>query len=193
MKLIPFDANWLDSGTKDLMAVYRRPRTQAITGARLSDEQGRPQWDYSNLPIRRHNDWLKKGYQYVTLARVSDLIAVKERATPELLACYGRSGEPEERTFDIQAYLKHAVVEEDVEFEKLRALVHQVGSDAVIAVNRSTNPHFELPEALRGIPPGGQAPTPTLVAPQDRGAPLTSDGGSEKPKGSKKKPEPVQA
>jgi hypothetical protein len=158
MKTVPFNPAWLDSGL-DLYAVYRRPRTQAITKAPLSDDQGRPLWDYSTLPLKRHNDWSKKGYQYVTLARVQDLVTAKIPLAPDLLAQYKPAGDLEERTFLVQAYLKHAAVADVDEFDKLAELVQRLGSDAVEEVMRHGNPAFVLPERLRGLAPGAAVPS----------------------------------
>jgi hypothetical protein len=164
MKTVPFNPGWLDAGSLDLMAVYRRPRVHPITKERATDDQGRQLWDYVNLSLKRHNDWTKKGFQYVTLARVADLIAAKCPAA-EFLSSYKRSGEPEERTFNIQAYLQHADVADDAEFEGLTALVHQLGSATVEAVRRHSDPGFVLPPTLQNIPPGG--PVATDPAPPD--------------------------
>lgn len=189
MKTVPFNAGWLDNGSLDLLAVYRRPRLHAITKERLSDEQGKPLWDYVNLPIRRHNDWSKKGYQYVTLARVADLISVKQTG-PEVLAGYKRNGEPEERTFDVQSFLKFADVAEDAEFEKLKALVAEMGPDAVEKVMRHGDPSFVLPEALR-TPPAAtiyehdESKTTTVHA--------AAPTAAAKPKGKRKPTEPITA
>lgn len=172
MKTIPYNANWSDSGgSLDLLAVYRRPRTQAITKARLIDDQGRQLWDYVNLPLKRHNDHLKKGFQYVTLARVSDLISVgavspNGQGPTELLAAYRRHGEFEERTFLIQDYLTHAESAEDAQFGDLQALVRRLGSEVVEQVSRASDPTFTLPESLRGIAPGGAVPAAAPKAPK---------------------------
>ena len=149
--LVPFNASWLDNGSLDVMAVYRRPRTHHITREPLL-EDGRPLWDYVNLPIKRHNDWLKKGHQYVTLARVSDLQSVRA-VTPERLASYKPNGDADERTFLIGQYLKTASVVEDQQTDALRALVEQLGSEAVEQVKRLEDPGFRLPAALQNITP----------------------------------------
>lgn len=56
MELVPFNPDWADSGSKlDLRGIYHRGDLLAA------------------LPIRRHNDYLKKGFRYVTLASVADV------------------------------------------------------------------------------------------------------------------------
>lgn len=64
MELVPFNASWADSGSKlDLKGLY----------------QGKPGDDrIVALPIRRHNDWLRKGLRYVTLATAEDAAQVKD-------------------------------------------------------------------------------------------------------------------
>lgn len=192
MKTVPYNPSWLDSGL-DLYAVYRRPRTQAITKARLTDEQGRQLWDYVTLPLKRHNDWMKKGYQYVTLARVQDLVMAKIAPSAELLAQYLPAGDLEERTFKVQAYLTHADVAEDAEFQQLKAMVYALGSEVVEQVSRHSNPHFVLPEALRGIAAG--TTPPVVAAPAASAPPSAAKPSAAKPsaKAAPEKKEPVQA
>lgn len=151
--IVPFNPGWLDSSSLDLLAVYRRPQTHPITKERVTDADGRQAWDYANLPMRRHNDWTKKGYEYVTLARVDDVVKVRA-ATPEVLAGYKRTGDPEERMFLMQEFLKHATVVDDAKHADLIALVHEFGSEATERIRRGADPTFELPEKLRGIAPG---------------------------------------
>lgn len=56
----------------DVRAIYRRPRR--TTGPydeeiHLVGDDGMPLWDLTTpLPVQRHQDWLKKGYEYVTLS-----------------------------------------------------------------------------------------------------------------------------
>ena len=56
MQLVPFNPDWADSGSKlDLRGIYQRGDLLAA------------------LPIRRHSDYIKKGFAYVTLASVADV------------------------------------------------------------------------------------------------------------------------
>lgn len=181
MKTVPLDPRWVNSEKLDLLAVYRRPRLHGITKVRLSDDQGRPLYDYVNLPIRRHQDWLGKGYSYVTLARVADLVSVGVR-DPEVVKSYKPHGEPEERTFEIQTFLAHADVAEDAEFARLKALVLKLGPDAVEAVMRHSDPTFVLPETLRDMKADDGAGVSTTTASNATATTTvsTSKGGRKK-------------
>src|SRR5690349_14109132 len=65
---VPFQNAWIDHAKLDVHAIYRRP-VFGENGEQLVDEHGVPRWDLTGgLPVRRHRDWIKKGYQYVTLA-----------------------------------------------------------------------------------------------------------------------------
>ncbi len=62
MELVPWNPQWSDSGSKlDLHAYYK----------------GKPGDDrYVRLPVRRHNDWARKGMTYVSLASTEDVAKV---------------------------------------------------------------------------------------------------------------------
>jgi len=68
----------LQASTKlDLKAIYRRqqravgPFDEEIL---LTGDDGLPLWDLTTpLPVRRHGDWLKRGFEYVTLADMDSL------------------------------------------------------------------------------------------------------------------------
>lgn len=72
----------------DLKAIYRRIRRTVgafdeeivVTG-----DDGMPLWDLTTpLPVARHNDWMKKGFEYVTLAdrdsldKVAPFLAIQD-------------------------------------------------------------------------------------------------------------------
>jgi hypothetical protein len=64
MELVPFNAAWADSGNKfDLKAIYK---------GKDGDDR------LVALPVRRHNDWSRKGLTYVTLATAEDVVQVKD-------------------------------------------------------------------------------------------------------------------
>lgn len=64
MELVPFNAAWADSGNKfDLKAIYK---------GKDGDDR------FVALPVRRHNDWSRKGLTYVTLASAEDVVQVKD-------------------------------------------------------------------------------------------------------------------
>jgi hypothetical protein len=60
MQLVPFNPMWAESGSKlDLGGIYQRGDVLCA------------------LPIRRHNDWTRKGFRYVTLATRGDAALVR--------------------------------------------------------------------------------------------------------------------
>ena len=59
MDLVPFDPAWV-FGKADVHAIYRRPNGDLTTA----------------LPVRRHLDWSRKGFEWVTLADAGSLAAV---------------------------------------------------------------------------------------------------------------------
>lgn len=178
IKTVPFNSIWVTSDKLDIRAVYRRPRLDQFKQRVVVD--GVPQWDYpSGLPIRRHNNWLAKGYEYVTLSTMQDLAdASKTIENPHQYdASYESFGEFDRRPFRIQAYLAQRTVADDGVRDDLKAMVEAYGSAAVENIKRIENPAFVLPEALRGITARGET-TPAKPAAKD------------KPKGTTKKNAP---
>lgn len=163
-KAVPFDEAWIASDKIDVHAIYRRPILDDL-GEQAVDKNGVPQWDLTGgLPVRRHYDWRRKGFEYVTLAdgeslakvapllrkqglNASDFIMLRNRvvgATPWNPALYLASQQSVDRA----------------QFDQLRTLVERLGSDVVLEVQRASNPGFQLPAHLRDIPPGGKAKAP---------------------------------
>lgn len=76
---VPLLPKWTNpSGKIDLKAIYRRPRRRIgeydETIHEVNPEDGLPLWDLTTpLPVRRHNDWVSKGFEYVTLADMDSL------------------------------------------------------------------------------------------------------------------------
>lgn len=63
MLLVPFNHQWTNSGsTVDLKAVYRRGDAYA-----------------HDLPVKRHNDWQAKGFEYITLSSAADVVAARDK------------------------------------------------------------------------------------------------------------------
>jgi len=115
MELVPFNASWADSGSKlDLKGIY----------------QGKPGDDrLVALPIRRHNDWLRKGLQYVTLATAEDAAQVKEYLRGQgcnmqgIQDAYDRNGSG---PFKMSQYLAEQPARESDEAEALEARLSQI-------------------------------------------------------------------
>lgn len=154
-KAVPFDSAWITSDKIDIKAVYRRPAYDA-QGRRMHASDGRPLWDVTTpLPVRRHNDWAAKGYEYITLADAKSL----SDTAPLLRAnnlnpsdfVQDRGGSP----WNSALYLQHETALDVSKLDELRRMVHQFGSEALETIKRGTDPTFELPADLRDIPPGG--------------------------------------
>lgn len=186
-KCIPIDNGWIIPGTKlDLKAIYRRPRRligeyDEVIQAR--GEDGRPLYDLVGpLPMRRHSDWIAKGFEYVTVvvnprreeekgawAAVAGSLRAKDLNPADYLQ------HPQFGTWNPKLYLATAEHADAAKFSELRALVYEMGSEAVLKVRRSMDPSFTLPETLQHIPPGGPVPpaepAPAAVAPVVDAAP----------------------
>lgn len=162
-KRVPFNPAWVTESKLDLHAIYRRPRY--VRGAYdeivRATEGGVPAWDLTGpLPVRRHSDWAAKGYEYVTLADRGSLLL----AAPGLRGMGHNPAEydqhPEFGPWNPKLFeATQRQVDQD-QYAALRALVQQYGSETVISIKRASEPAFELPAELRGIPPGGQVAEP---------------------------------
>ncbi len=169
-KAVPFNEAWINHEKIDIHAIYRRPILDDVGEQKVVD--GVPQWDLTGgLPVRRHLDWRKKGFEYVTLADAKslgnklvlkglieagldpkDFIMLRNRvvgATPWNPALYLQS----------QAQIDRG------QMDKLRQLVEKLGSEAVTEIKRMDNPQYDLPAYLRDIPPGGHVVVPGTPAP----------------------------
>jgi hypothetical protein len=139
MELVPFEAiaKLTESGSKqDLKGVYRRPSASGVSLVH-------------DLPLRRHNDWIGKGLEFVSLATMTDL---KEAAghiraaglDPLVMrGSYDRSG-----NFDFAAYLAEAKLHDAAFIADLQAKVDKFGADAVVEMMRMQNPAFVLPASI---------------------------------------------
>ncbi len=112
MTLVPFNQQWADSGSKlDLHGIYERGETICA------------------LPVRRHNDWVSKGFRYVTLATRSDAGSVKDSLRMQgvdlasLDAAYERTAAG---AFKVSEYLAGTPAREEAEVEKLEARLTQI-------------------------------------------------------------------
>lgn len=139
MELVPFDEKWAGSETKlDLQGWYRRPSVHG--GFSL----------VGPLPLRRHLDWTRKGYDYVTLATSEDVLKVlaalkaKDVCDVSALAkCYDNRGH-----FKVADYLKDQRGKEDAFLVELQAKVDKFGLDAVSEMMRMNDPNFVMPEGV---------------------------------------------
>lgn len=165
IKTVPFNQAWVTSDKLDIRAIYRRPRLDALKRRVVLD--GIPQWDLTGaLPVRRHNDWLKKGFEYVTLATLQDLADASKTLAGQGIDphqfddSYEPFGEMDRRSFRVQAYLEQRADADDEVRDDLRAMVEAYGSAAVENIKRIENPAFVLPAPLQGIAPPGDETAP---------------------------------
>lgn len=160
LKLVPFHTGWINHDRLDLKAIYRRPRFVEDTYGELVREvgpDGLPLWDLTGpLPVKSHNKYLAKGFEYVTLADRDSLVSAAKAGSIEHWQQYAqdpRTGGP----WQVRKYLEGQAEAVDAAAAKLRELVHRYGSEMVEAMRQETTPGYRLPEALRGIPPASEA------------------------------------
>ena len=154
LKLVPFQAVWITHEKLDLHAIYRRPRFK-------EDEYGEVQlvpgeWDLTGpLPVKQHNKWMAKGFEYVTLADRNSLI---EAARVGTVGGNWREYD-QHQTGGPWNYRKYAegmkvdavaqkAAAEQAETE-LRFMVEKFGVEAVEAIKQQTDPSFKVPESMK--------------------------------------------
>jgi len=144
---VPFQESWIASEKVDAKGVYRRPHRAAITNDIVTDAAGVVQYDYSILPVRRHNDWLGKGYEWVTIADAESLgmVAGSMRAqglNPRDYIMDPRTNSP----WNPAKYAADASQHAQDEHARLKALVEKHGVEATEDILGRP-----LPEALRQL------------------------------------------
>lgn len=133
---VPFDEGWAYSDKLDLKAIYRRPRLHPITGVQLTTATGVLAWDLvGGLPVRRHQDWLRKGFEYVTLADLESLrnVAPYLRQAGLDPQSYIQSRRPL-GPWDAALYLADVQASEAADAAEVAAQVKQFGAEAVQAL-----------------------------------------------------------
>ena len=169
---VPFDDIWITSDKLDVHAIYRRPVRSDVDGEQLVDANGVPKWDLTGgLPVKRHFDWLRKGFEYVTLADSASL----SKVAPGLRA---KGLDPRQfvmlrnrlvgaSPWNPKLYLETQPILDRQRMDQLRAMVEELGSDAVLKVLRTQDPFVELPSSLRGIPAAVSPAAPPAAAPSE--------------------------
>lgn len=166
LRLVPFNPSWVQHDKLDLKGIYKRPRyikNDVDEEVLERDANGQPLYDITSaLPIRQHNKWVAKGFVFVTLASRADLRAAFEKGT--LIDEVGNMVGPREfdqhqtgGPWNYKLYVKGQQSSDSAYFLQLRDQVQQFGSAAVEQIRRTTDPHFVLPESLRGIAAGSLA------------------------------------
>jgi hypothetical protein len=116
MQLVPFNNDWADSGSKlDLKGIYE---STTPGDTRIC-----------SLPIRRHNDWARKGLRFVTLSTLEDVAQVRDYlrnkgiSLTEIQKSYVLQGLG---PFDMDAYLKETPDREAREAAALRKRLGEI-------------------------------------------------------------------
>jgi hypothetical protein len=138
MELVPWNQAWSETGTKlDIKAIYRRGEV------------------LTTLPVRRHSDWVGKGWTYITLATAEDVVAVKPglRAVgvnlDELQKSYASHGQG---AFRMDAYLKELARADASFVADVQSKVDKFGYDAVFEMMKVQDPEFVMPEGVTESP-----------------------------------------
>lgn len=201
LRLVPFNNSWVQHDKLDLHAIYRRPRyVQNDLDEQVVERDANGQVIYDTttaLPVRQHNKWLAKGFEYVTLATRNDLRQAFDKGT-----LFDERGQHVDwRQFDqhqtggpwhFKLYQRGQQQGTGAYLEMLREQVRKFGSDAVEEIRREANPNFVLPASLRGVPPGGPLPDDVTPPAPDATPVVTTERAARRseaaaPKGKKAK------
>lgn len=159
LKLVPFNPAWVNHDKIDIKAIYRRPRFKADEFGEFDreyDANGIPTWDLTGpLPIKQHNKWMAKGFEYVTLADRASLQTAARFST-----LMDDSGQPTNNWMQYDqhqsggpwSYKKyHAGIQQTTTLaaQELEAQVAKFGWEAVEAIRRSSDPNFRVPEHMK--------------------------------------------
>ncbi len=173
LKLVPFNPVWINHDKIDVHAIYRRPR---FVEDKYGDKKremtpaGMQTWDLTGgLPVRRHNDWIQKGYEYVTLASRESLYMAGRAGT-----ILGRWQDYDQHQrggpWNALKYLEGQEATTTLDAEMLMDDIYEFGSTAVLKLRRRTDPNFDLPPALQNIAPNTPRPgTAHQTPPVDEG------------------------
>lgn len=135
MNCIPFLAHaWVENTPLDLHAIYRR----GGIGVHLTGP----------VPVRRHNDYTKRGFEYVCLATTEDVNkaarSLREQGLnpSDYASAFTRDG-----VFDIPQYIREVTQADAAKLADLRLKIEKFGADAVTEMMRLSDPDYVLPEA----------------------------------------------
>lgn len=154
LKLVPFNAMWIQHDKIDVHAIYRRPRYR-------EDEYGEKypvpwEWDLTGpLPVKMHNKWSAKGFEYITLANRDSLITAGRLGT---IAGDWRTYDQHQYggPWNYKKYAEGMMVTDaaraDVAAKAEAILADQVktyGWETVEAIRKQTDPTFSVPEHMK--------------------------------------------
>ncbi len=156
LKLIPFNDAWITHEKIDVHAIYRRPRyveDEFGEMVREFDNSGKATWDITGpLPVRQHNKWRAKGFEYVTLAnRTSLKIAAQFGTLPPGTSAAEFDQHQTGGPWSWKKYVQDAETMSTIEAEQLRQDIDEFGADVVERIRQRTDPAFRIPEHLRGV------------------------------------------
>ena len=156
LKLVPFNSTWITHDKIDIHAIYRRPRfvtDEFGEDQREYDADGLPAWDLTGpLPVKQHNKWMQKGFEYVTLANRESLITAAKHGTLQGGSVREFDQHQTGGPWNYRKYVAGQQSANTAELEQLRADVEKYGADAVEQIHRRRDPHFVLPATLRAEP-----------------------------------------
>jgi len=138
VELVPFRSQWAGSETKlDIKAWYRRPSVHG------GFSMGGP------FPLRRHLDWIRKGFEYVTLGSGDDFVLVMNMLRSEGLDVDAMRKSYDHRgVFKMAEYLKEAKAQDVAYLADLQAKVDKFGAETVTEMMRVSDPDFVLPDGI---------------------------------------------
>jgi len=169
-KCVPLNLEWVANGKLDLKAIYRRPVRDEWTLEQKVDAEGLPIWDLTGpLPLRRHMDYVRKGFEYITLADLKSLNDVAPFLRAAGLDPHSFIMDPRSGPWNDQFYLTSQKVVDSAKMVELRKLVQEFGSKAVEASRQEHEPGYRLPAGLRDLPPGPVAEPEDAAAKEPRG------------------------
>ena len=164
LKLVPFNDAWIDHGKLDLKAIYRRPRwtkDEFDQDVQETGPDGLPLWDLTGpLPLKQHNKWRQKGFEYITLADRDSLIEAYKKNT---LLPHGISPREYDQhqtggPWNYKMCAAGQSTADNATLLQLRESVQKYGSEVYTAIRREVDPKFTLPKGLQGIEAGDELP-----------------------------------
>lgn len=165
LKLVPFNEAWITHEKLDIRGIYRRPRwtkDQFDQDVQQRGPDGLPLWDLTGaLPIKQHNKWRAKGFEFVTLADRESLFAAYQKKTlmlPDGMTLRDFDQHQTGGPWNYKMYAAGQSQQDNATLLKMRADVQEFGSAAYEKIRRGVDPTFTLPKELQGIAPGGALP-----------------------------------
>jgi hypothetical protein len=134
LKCVPLNPDWVGNTGLDMRAIYRRPSGDLTTA----------------LPLRRHNQWQAKGFEYVTLADAESLklaapwLMSQGKNPQEFVAGYTNEGST---PWNVAKYLEGVQVADATAADELKTLIAQFGVEAVEKITGKPVPERVKAEA----------------------------------------------